>query len=1087
MAPHLSFAATCEDYNSDNGETVPDTRKQANVSAKRSHPSDLGKPSIIRTGGRDAASDSGYSSHTAATLGSADLPVPPPPLPPSVQHPRSSMEISSASSSTGDGAWVTSKTKSDSGSSTAKRRSANVARPAIRSDARSQSKSSSSGTAPAAVPASPIGSSRPSRSESQARRTRQQSRSEEECNNPSCTCQRDRRRAPSSPGSRPSVATLPPYAAMPRPQPSPSSAPYYGPPSPRTQRYPAGVAPMVVEASQPLRRPGPMSRARPISYHAGMSREALWASGTGFGAFADPRGPPLSFSAYANPPQPPHMVYHQMNMNPAHLSYQSLHPGQDRPPMPESTRGMPAPLPSLNYSTRRPISSYAPPQIHYEPPTPGFPPPHTNMNSNPSTGQPRIRQIFSPPPFMARPVSTFEDSYSTSSFESSEPDEDVRDDRRRMPPPSGPVRRRRPEIRHAATVAHPERATAREIKLHPSTRTHYNDNVRSNPASGSTSRRPSLVHNRTKSKTYTEPGATTMVESSTSRRRMSYRAHEQRSNDIDAARKASEAYQADVRARASSSRRRRETEATSNSRDGGRSVNRRSIVIDGHDADLTIPLTEEALRKTKRSSRLETLSVATSETGSGQSKAGSSHNGDNGNKTSNARMVIDGRTLSGGTSSNKTPGTSGEDAGDGSTSPVTESIYMQYKGLNVEIQGNMEGKTLSWRQQEDGKPQLVLGDIGENERPCRHSGTQEQDNLQDRGGYRERVKEPSHRTQSRSRAAARGAEDYDDDERERRARRRRSSNRTEPHSRPTNIGFSDRRAPAVVSNSTKPSSATRRGSLHRGQTYHDDNDGAREYHSPLRAKPVRYPSTRSSQKRAVPIVHNRQSGDRLASRSRSPHRNRSRYRSQSGRSVVSATSKMTSKMSKLTMKRNRQYVDAAEVSSDDEDTARENQAPSSSSSLATTYLYNGREGGAGGAAAAAAANALKGNRDGQRWSTIVSSGSDVGSIGVNMGSIPTATAGRSSSGRNAGFVGRMKSKFEEHKAKQLRGGSVRGGLGMGGSPSVSRSAMDSAVFDDDDDDDEDDDDDDDEDDDDDTDEDDNEGNRRMYDAVQDWI
>ena len=696
-----------------------------------------------------------------------------------------------------------------------------------------------------------------------------------------------------------------------------------------------------------------------------------------------------------------------------------------------------------------------------------------NLNPNPSIRQPSARhsgQMFSLPS-MAQPASTFEDSSSTSSSESSGDDYEG-DDRRRMPPPPGPARKKRPEMRHAATVAHPERVTAREIKLHPSTRTYYDDHVRSNPASGSTSRRPSLVHNRTKSKTYTEPGATTVVESSTSRRRMSYKAHEQRSNDVDAVRKASEAYQADVRARASSSRRRRETEATSSTRDGGRSVNRRSIVIDGNDADITIPLTEEALRGTKRSSRLETLSVATSETGSGRSKAGSSHNGDNGNKTSSARMVIDGRTLSGGTTSSKMPGTSGEDPGDGSTSPVTESIYMQYKGLNVEIQGNMEGKTLSWRQQEDGKPQLVLGDIGENERPRQHSGTQEQDAVQDRKSHRERVKEPSHRTQSRSRPTVKGYDDYGDDERERRTRRRRSSNRTESHSRPTNTNIGDRGVPTIISNSTKSPSATRRGSLHRGQTYHNDHDGTREYHSPLRAKSTRYPSTRSSQPRAVPVVHNRQGDGRLPSRSRSPPRSRSRYRNQSGRSMMSATSKM----SKLTMKRNQQYVRSAENSSDDEDTARENQAPSSSSSLATAYLYSGHEGVTGGGAAAAAANTLKSNQNGQRLPTVVNSRGDVSSKGANRGSTSAVDASRGSTGRNTGFVGRVKSKFEEHKTKQLRGGPVRGRLGTGGLQTVNRSSRDSAVFDEDD-----------GDDDDGTDGEGNEGNRRMCDAVQDWI
>ena len=795
-------------------------------------------------------------------------------------------------------------------------------------------------------------------------------------------------------------------------------------------------------------------------------QEALWASRMGF-ATHHPQGPPPSFSAYANPPQPPHMFYPQANLNSAPLSYQPLHPGQDRPPMPEHARGAPPQRPAVNYSTRRPASTFGPPppQIHYEPPTPGFPPSHAGANSNPSAWQPSARhsgQMFSPP-LMTHPAGNYDYSTSESSSESDE-DEFEEYDSRSMPPPPGPMPRKRPEIRHAATVNYPIRPTAREVKPHSSTRTHIIDDARSNPASASSSRRPSLVHHRTKSKSYAEAGATTTVESSTARRRMSYRAHEQRNTHVDGAQRAAEAYQADVSARAQSNRRRRDAEGTSSTRDGGRSSNRRSVVIDGHKLSSTVPLTEEALRKAKPTSRLETLAAAPSESGSGRSKASSSRNDNNDSRSANARVGLQGRTLSGDSSNSKMPGSGDANAAnaDGSTSPVNESLSVQINGLNLELQG-MEGKTFSLRTQEDGKPQLVVEDVGENERLRQHSGAQEHHVVQDRERYREHARESSYRAQSRSRGAVGAHDDYDDAERERRTRRRRSSNRTESYSRPTNAGAGGRDAPTVASSSITSSSAASRGSLHRNQMYRNEDDGTREYYSPRRAKPVRYPSTRSSQPRIVPVVHDRRSGDRMPSRSRSPRRSRSRYRSQSGQNA-SAASKMTKPMTR----RERRYVGSDEDSSDDEDTAREYQAPSSSSSLATAYMYTGRGGGVGGrgsAAATVAAKALRNNREEQDRYTDVDSASRVG------GSV--ATTGSGSTGRRSSIVGKLRGKYEEHLRGQLRGSNSRSRQQAGRPSSVVGSAVSSTVFDDDDEDD--------------TDEETNERSVRGHGAVQNWI
>ena len=60
-------AACVEDYNDDSGTAVPETKKTANITAKRSKP-EVTKHSVIR----DQQSDSGHSSQTLATLGSTN-------------------------------------------------------------------------------------------------------------------------------------------------------------------------------------------------------------------------------------------------------------------------------------------------------------------------------------------------------------------------------------------------------------------------------------------------------------------------------------------------------------------------------------------------------------------------------------------------------------------------------------------------------------------------------------------------------------------------------------------------------------------------------------------------------------------------------------------------------------------------------------------------------------------------------------------------------------------------------------------------------------------------------------------------------
>lgn len=73
-----SHVASCTDYNSDDGE-LPDTRKQANVAAKRSGGLGKDSPAMTPTASSqqrpipDRSSDSGYSSRTQVTDASADF------------------------------------------------------------------------------------------------------------------------------------------------------------------------------------------------------------------------------------------------------------------------------------------------------------------------------------------------------------------------------------------------------------------------------------------------------------------------------------------------------------------------------------------------------------------------------------------------------------------------------------------------------------------------------------------------------------------------------------------------------------------------------------------------------------------------------------------------------------------------------------------------------------------------------------------------------------------------------------------------------------------------------------------------------
>ncbi|KAI9879792.1 MAG: hypothetical protein M1830_007234 [Pleopsidium flavum] len=243
-------AAFCEDYNEDDHTTLPETRKVANVAAKRS------KPELVRLKAaevrHDGASDSGYSSHTPATLGSGDLsqgaktiPVP--------------LKL--------DTAAISSKT-----------------RPHL-VEKRSQSAHRSSDKA--------------SLQRSGSKTQRKENVRHEQCQCQDCVA---RGRAATMPLDTPWPLDYYPFNQQ-RPR-------YDGPPSPRSARHPPPVymhEVPVVHKVQPRPRAltAQSSRpARPVSFHAGAMPDMMYISPM----YMD-RGPPPSTSAYAHSPAYPPSSY----------------------------------------------------------------------------------------------------------------------------------------------------------------------------------------------------------------------------------------------------------------------------------------------------------------------------------------------------------------------------------------------------------------------------------------------------------------------------------------------------------------------------------------------------------------------------------------------------------------------------------------------------------------------------------------------------------------------------------------------------------------------------------------------------------
>ncbi|KAF2184027.1 hypothetical protein K469DRAFT_580714 [Zopfia rhizophila CBS 207.26] len=566
-----SLNPTCEDYHSEDGdEVVTESFRRspvasANVAAKRSHPSDLGteKPANVeKVGNIDLQSDSGYSSHTAATMSSADS------APSAKSQSPPTPAVSAAPIPQ---------------PSPARRR------PTIENER----KSSSSPRKPLQRSGS-VSSRRPSQ------------RREEECNDPNCTTcppARGRRLEPSPLDSGLDIS----YPTFDQ-QPQRSHRAPYPPQSPTYTRQPPSYiqgSAVVQPAQSTRRRSSSTSRgSRPLSYH-GEPRQGHWVPGMPHPTPPYEHGPPPSMSAHFGVPMQPQMApYGMMGATPPNNPY--VHPMQISPPY---ERPMQSRTPS-QYSTRRPTSQYGLTLVTYD----------QNGGNMPSARYPSAPQSARDERF---PRSAYDPE--SSEAESSE-EENGRALMPAPPPKAISHRRpslRRPNTTQAYDLDRlsqsktlPERPRERDSRV---------SRISSAAPSRapSTTRRPTLIQ-QPKAQSYETAGnARVMVESSArARRRQSYMGHEKQYELEEKARN-SKLYQ-NIRGEPiiHPGNRRRQTDLDPRRRDDNLVETKTRQLRDAEAYQQRtrgneIPLTDQALKSSRRMSRGPS---GASETGSSRSK-----------------------------------------------------------------------------------------------------------------------------------------------------------------------------------------------------------------------------------------------------------------------------------------------------------------------------------------------------------------------------------------------------------------------------------------------------------------------------------
>ena len=342
-------AAFCEDYNEEEQNIVPETRKVANVAAKRSK-AELTKPMPmpkLPEHRRDVASDSGYSSHTPAMAGGADV-VPAAKAAPVVL-------------------------KLDTATTTSKRRPGHL-----------EKRSESTQRSP----------SKPSmhRSDSKAQRT--ETVSHEYCQCRDCVA---RGRSATTPLDSPWPLDYHPFN-QPRPR-------YDGPPSPQSARH---LQPIyaheipIIHTVQP--RPRALTAqstrpARPVSFHAGVMPETMYVA-----PMYVERGPPPSTSAYGHSPsysQPPYPPPGTTFVPPSIPPSAPPHVLQEIYPQPPPVYAQPRPQPrqwTTELHPPRRSTVYGRPVVEYEEQVYSAPPMERRSSSHRShrehTSTPVEREYF---------------------------------------------------------------------------------------------------------------------------------------------------------------------------------------------------------------------------------------------------------------------------------------------------------------------------------------------------------------------------------------------------------------------------------------------------------------------------------------------------------------------------------------------------------------------------------------------------------------------------------------------------------------------------------------------------------------------
>ncbi|KAL8905128.1 MAG: hypothetical protein Q9207_002829 [Kuettlingeria erythrocarpa] len=417
LRPH---AAYLEDYNEDAHTTVPDSRQTANVAAKRSKP-EISNIKVTELG-RDGASDSGYSSHTAATLTSGD---------------------SSSLGSKAGSATLTLDTSLES-------LNASKRRPVA---AEKQ---------PQSTPQSPH--------KPPLRRSESKARANEGARHASCKCDDCRAKAKSK-ASRPTTSpqTTSPNDSQQAKQragthgdwPAPTDA---QPSAPR----PTPEAPILQPAQPRPRHPGSHYRStpRPISFHGGMMPQPMYLQPIAFGR------PPGTFTT--QPPFPP-PSYPPPTNSYFPPSYQHPHAHAHAPP---PATHQPSPTMQRDLYTIPPSPYSLPPQAqHRQWPTEQYPPQRRPVpySAPPLVDYSRPSQYSGAPPTSAHPPPmqrTFSERDRERPMPLREEYFPYDEDYYRMPPPPPPppkppnATHQRPTIRHAVTTAarvpHAERYVAED-------------------------------------------------------------------------------------------------------------------------------------------------------------------------------------------------------------------------------------------------------------------------------------------------------------------------------------------------------------------------------------------------------------------------------------------------------------------------------------------------------------------------------------------------------------------------------------------------------------------------------------------------